>query len=345
MQRVKNIDYDEDDIYSDEDEYGEGQDEYTAEDKDNFASLTPVVRAELDEAGIATTTKEIEDALWHYFWDVGKSVAYLKNARTPQQPKQQDVKKAKTKSKFDEASAQNAANAGESFSFFDCARRRANESYVHGGADKGGQSRGQCGWSATDQVRADPMSMPPVSAADWFKDTPWRNVPAEKLGVLVPARPEHSVPRLLGGSSKLARLAEERRRKAAAAQQAPQTPANDSISALDRLSKPKDTKENARPPANEEPKKYPIRRRRSPTPPPRQPTPPPEEPKEILPDLKSSPTAFGHALASQEQASQRNKNIGLQDLFGSGYSLASFTGPSPDDTVLQAQQGSRGLNK
>lgn len=103
--RVKDIDYDDDDLYSgSEDEYDNnaGGDGLTDEDRQNFASLTPVVRAELDEAGIPTTTKEIEDALWHYFWDVGKSVAYLKNAKQPkQQPKVE--KKEKAKSKFDQA--------------------------------------------------------------------------------------------------------------------------------------------------------------------------------------------------------------------------------------------------
>ncbi|KAM3419014.1 hypothetical protein BST61_g4969 [Cercospora zeina] len=111
MQRVKNVSYDDDDLYSDEDEHVGEQDEFTAEDKENFATLTPVVRAELEEVDITVTTKQIEDALWHYYWDVGKSVAYLKNSRTPQQPKQQEGKKDKPKTKFDEASAANAANA------------------------------------------------------------------------------------------------------------------------------------------------------------------------------------------------------------------------------------------
>ncbi|EME89327.1 uncharacterized protein MYCFIDRAFT_19415, partial [Pseudocercospora fijiensis CIRAD86] len=108
MQRVKNVDYDEDDLYSDEEGYEDGQDAqgYTAEDKDNFANLTPVVRAELEENGIQATSAQIEEALWHYYWDVGKSVAYLKNSRTPRQsqPQQQhESKKNKPKSKFDEA--------------------------------------------------------------------------------------------------------------------------------------------------------------------------------------------------------------------------------------------------
>jgi hypothetical protein len=108
MQRVKNVGYDEDDLY-DDDDYAEEEQGYSAEDRDNFANLIPVVRAELEEAGVQTSDKQIEDALWHYYWDVGKSVAYLKGARKPEA----EVKKEKPKSKFDEAAQKNANKAGE----------------------------------------------------------------------------------------------------------------------------------------------------------------------------------------------------------------------------------------
>lgn len=116
--RVKDIDYDEDDLYSgDEEEYDNaGGDGLTEEDKENFATLTPVVRAELDEAGLQVENKEIEDALWHYFWDVGKSVTYLKNAK---QPKTSATKtppvKEKAKSKFDQAQEESAKKSGGEF--------------------------------------------------------------------------------------------------------------------------------------------------------------------------------------------------------------------------------------
>ena len=108
MHRVKRIEYDEDDIYSDEEEETTGNDEYTEADRTNFATLTPVVRAEVEEAGLQASDREIEDALWHYYWDVGKSVAYLKNSRTPRpQQEQKGGKKEKAKSRFDEAAERN----------------------------------------------------------------------------------------------------------------------------------------------------------------------------------------------------------------------------------------------
>lgn len=113
MHRVKKIEYD-DDYYSDEEEgYAEEEQGYTAEDRQNFATYTPVVRAELEEAGLQASNQEIEDALWHYYWDVGKSVAYLKNTRTPRTPQQPAGKKEKAKSKFDQAAEKSAAKSGE----------------------------------------------------------------------------------------------------------------------------------------------------------------------------------------------------------------------------------------
>ena len=47
MQRNRNIAYDDDDLYDEaDDDYG-AEPEYTDEDLENFSTLTPVVRAEL----------------------------------------------------------------------------------------------------------------------------------------------------------------------------------------------------------------------------------------------------------------------------------------------------------
>lgn len=114
MHRVKKIEYDDDDYYSDEGEdYAEEEQGYTAEDRQNFATYTPVVQAGLEEAGLQASDREIEDALWHYYWDVGKSVAYLKNTRTPRTPQQQGGKKEKIKSRFDQAAEKSAEKIGE----------------------------------------------------------------------------------------------------------------------------------------------------------------------------------------------------------------------------------------
>lgn len=351
MQRVKNVGYDEDDLYDDdEDTYEEeGEQSYTAEDKDNFATLTPVVRAELEEAGVQASDKDIEDALWHYFWDIGKSVAYLKNSRTPrpQQPSAKKEDKAKAKSKFDEAAQRSAEKAGESHVSFIGGWRTVPEL----GRAQSCKRRGGSPSTYSDKLFADcyltaRTIRPPMSAAEWFQDVPWTQIPPEMQGNIVPNEPLRPMPKLLGGSSKLAKLAEERRKKAAAAANGALSPATDGVlSSLDRLSKSKDTKENDVPVPKAEPKKYPIRRKREPTPPPREPTPPPPEPEEEKPNLRASPTGFGRTLAASQFHGHDASSMTLKDILGSEVAADPFKGPSPDDTVLRAQQHSKGLAK
>ena len=147
-------------------------------------------------------------------------------------------------------------------------------------------------------------------------------------------------PRLLGGSSKLAKLAEERRKKAAAAA-SPSETSTTTMNSLDRLGKPRDSKENATPQPQVEAKKYPIRRKRELTPPPREPTPEPEEVKEELPSLKASPTSFGKALSVGQNHSNQSRGIGLPDMLGANVDVDPFKEPSPDDVILRAQKQSK----
>ena len=148
---------------------------------------------------------------------------------------------------------------------------------------------------------------------------------------------------MLGGSSKLAKLAEERRKKAATAQ-APAPVPNGALSSLDKLSKTKDEKENESVQVKPQPKKYPIRKKKEVTPPPNEPEPPIEEPREALPDLRASPTEFGRTL-SIAPVFGGDKNITMEELYGSSTSGDAFKEPSPDDRVMKAQQHSKSLNK
>lgn len=163
-------------------------------------------------------------------------------------------------------------------------------------------------------------------------------------GHIVPMASPRPPPKLLGGSSKLAKLAEERRKKAAASQQV-QPATNGSISSLDRLSRPKNTTENDPPQSKPEPKKYPIRKKREPTPPPAEPSPPPEEAKEVLPDLRASPTGFGRTISTSPPQGNEPSHVAFKDMCGPSGSSDPFKGLSPDDTVLRAQQHSKGINK
>ncbi|KEQ73340.1 hypothetical protein M436DRAFT_46709 [Aureobasidium namibiae CBS 147.97] len=121
--RVKEIDYDGDeydDYYSGEDEYAyEGadtgaaapaasqEDELSPEDKEQMRIGTESVRAALGDASDFVTDDAIQEALWHYYYDVAKSVTYLKNQNAPQQAQPKE-KKQKQVSKFDQAATEAA---------------------------------------------------------------------------------------------------------------------------------------------------------------------------------------------------------------------------------------------
>lgn len=90
--RIKSIaiddDYDYQDDYDDgADQTGNGNSGYDAEedsaitetDRAKLRSGSVQVRAALGLHGAAIADWEIEDALWHYYYDVAKSVSYLKS--------------------------------------------------------------------------------------------------------------------------------------------------------------------------------------------------------------------------------------------------------------------------
>lgn len=79
--RVKSLEYDDDDFDYDEDyeeEYNQGQDEVSPEDKEHLRLGTIEVR-EILGRGYQATDAEIQDALWNYYYDIGKTVAYIKS--------------------------------------------------------------------------------------------------------------------------------------------------------------------------------------------------------------------------------------------------------------------------
>lgn len=79
--------YDEDDLY-DGDDYEEGaEEELSAEDQANMEKGTADVKKSLGANAGKVTVKQIQEALWHYFYDVEKSVAYLSKTFVTPPPK------------------------------------------------------------------------------------------------------------------------------------------------------------------------------------------------------------------------------------------------------------------
>ncbi|KAK0326628.1 hypothetical protein LTR82_002470 [Friedmanniomyces endolithicus] len=334
MQRVKNVDYDEDELYDDDDEYGEEAETYSQEDRGNFAALTPVVRAELEEVGLQASDKEIQDALWNYYWDVAKAVTYLKNNRTPK-PQQQTLKKQeRPKSKFDEAAERSAKGLGESglsFRILSCLAWCGRCWSVQD--EEVGHVVKIIVESPSDGSEGTPCMLPP---RDWFRDVPW-TLPPETQGHLVPAAPVYR-PRLLGGSSKLAKPTEERGKKLATAG-VEESSADGASSSLDHPTKPKEPKENEAPLTVGEPRNSQRSEKREPKPPPSSGL------EEEKPDLRAQPTAFARTLSARPTPDTLPAAMSFLNLLASERSEDPFKGPSPDGTVTKAQNRSKGMTK
>jgi len=83
--RVKSLAYDDDDDleYDDEydDGYGEGQNEISADDKEQLRLGTIKVKQTLGNT-YQVPDADIHDALWNYYYDIGKTVTYIKSKQT-----------------------------------------------------------------------------------------------------------------------------------------------------------------------------------------------------------------------------------------------------------------------
>lgn len=80
--RIKNVVL-EDDHDDDYEEGYEAEDGMTAEDQATLQAGANQVRIALGHAFASITDKEVQDTLWHYYYDVAKSVTYLKSLFSP----------------------------------------------------------------------------------------------------------------------------------------------------------------------------------------------------------------------------------------------------------------------
>jgi len=209
----------------------------------------------------------------------------------------------------------------------------------------------------------------PFSVEEFFKDSPWLNIPKNRRGVIL-IESIHPPGGLLGGSlrsdgppkSKLAALAAARKRKE---NQKLDDVAGmkSSVSLLEKLSStPREsvrdgkstqsTAEEAHSPLAR-PKKYPVRKRKGSGPPE---SPPPaaativpgsDRGDDLIPVPAAGPSSFANILFGPSIRQETNSHI-LQPSFSpvaqaeSRANIAAFAGPSPDDVVLKAQNSAKG---
>ncbi|KAJ5650713.1 Translation elongation/initiation factor/Ribosomal beta-barrel [Penicillium longicatenatum] len=333
--RVKNIGYDDDD-YSDD-----GYDSPDPEEQEFLQRCTQDVLSQLraGQPSVTATKEEVQEALWHYYNDIEKSVNYLRGK------KEKEVKKQQTP-----------------------AISQKNKAQV--------------------PIYPAPIS-PPIahfSAADFFRDSPWLNVPSHrKADILV----EPLYPRmgLLGGApeaggkvSKLAALAAARKQKegnktssppeGSQAENPEKSSTEQKISLRDRLAASKAAKPAeglgglrrlAKPVPAPPPAEKPV------SPEPVETAPNVEKPglteqveeassvklEPTLPaaEIRASPSMFASAIVGNQSGPTRaepshipSQNVDLLQIYGQDHTEPfDFAGPSPDDVVLNAQNTAKGF--
>ncbi|KAI0887909.1 P-loop containing nucleoside triphosphate hydrolase protein [Annulohypoxylon maeteangense] len=76
-QAYRNYDYENDLDEYEGDGYSDGEEELSPEDRAQMEVGTAEVRAALGTESSKVTTQQIQEALWHYYYDIDKSVVYL----------------------------------------------------------------------------------------------------------------------------------------------------------------------------------------------------------------------------------------------------------------------------
>ncbi|KAJ4983666.1 elongation factor Tu GTP binding domain-containing protein [Stagonosporopsis vannaccii] len=335
MQRTRNVDYDDDDLYEDDYYEEEEAEPMSADDKEQMQIGTVSAREALGSAGSHISDAQIQEALWHYYYDVGKSVSYLKNKYAAPAPKKEaHPKKEKPTSRFDQAATAAVEKAP---------------------VPAGKHPQSQYSYTPSAYPLAPNFPLPPVTmpsnAQDFFADVPWGNVPAHRQGVITVDEPLFKGG-LLGGSSKLAALAAKRRKEREEAQAASNAngETDAAVAMLDKLTV--NGKANATPvdEANRPSRiaKY-TARKRSVSPKPEAPIEPadiePEAPKPAIevehPAQRATASMFASTLCGTSHSAQSSTII---EEFPVPYSYYKdyqdakpFDGPSPDDIVRAAQ--------
>ncbi|KAK4666150.1 hypothetical protein QC763_406430 [Podospora pseudopauciseta] len=305
------------------------------------------VRSALDTEASKVTKEQIEEALWHYYFDVDKSVTYLTNKfinrPAPKAPKPATQKPTAT----------------ISCEFEDSSDWAENNRHGLGGrcSPQTGSRQDDVGFWVSGSCPSYPL--PQASLPALFHDMPWGNIPKDRESVLIPPVVPRSRCGLLGGTgaapkmTKLQALAAARKKKAqekSSEQEVEQTRAQMtglSVSSSStekenmplsgafskRLKTSSSTAQGRVPIIPTEPRSESEQQSANPI------TREPEavgEPAQAPPVKKAQPSAFAQTLFSSHTPAITIR----QDVVTLGLApsvLEAFSKPSPDDIVLAAQ--------
>ncbi|KEF54481.1 elongation factor 1-alpha [Exophiala aquamarina CBS 119918] len=354
--RVKSMAVDDDDDYDDYDDYNEQEDpdtagdELSAEDKEHMRQGTIEIRRALGP-NFSVTDNEIQEALWHYYYDVSKSVTYIKSVHSllelDLRPWLMIIFRQK---------AACSCNRNQKVKF-------TKDDHFHSLPSVPARSW----WSwwfpnglfehASDEhqeIANSTLCSMPFSAAEFFKDSPWLRVPEHRKAEITiqPAYPRRG---LLGGASKgskmskLAALAAKRKQQAnepsGSVSASIPTSRDDYTANLNKLRIGKPAK------ASHEPEAPGIQKRllgeelvkKDADDDPRSPGKKCDTSKDQIgqsilvdPNIRGRPSAFASIMTSQETETESRPS---SDILSEGLltKLFDFTEPSPDDIVTKAQ--------
>lgn len=335
----QNYDYEEDlDEFDGGSFAEEEEDELSPEDRAQMTAGTEEIRAVLGPQAAKVTTQQIQEALWHYYYDVDKTVAYLISKFVDPEPK--PAAKSKPQKKIPPPSD------GMPFPH----SLLAVDLPLPTGASEADSWRGR-----GTNLR------PRQSCASFFADMPWMNIPEDRRTVFT--KPERVYGGgLLGGSSappKMSKLqalaaarkrkAEEKKPEAGLEEIAPkeQTQTETVERGLARMKIVQKMANRSQPPV------IPVAKAdiTSPLPPlvdgTSESREEPQTPQNPVP--KAEPSAFAQALLNNDSASEAPSRLYPPPWMAYTTPDAlreAFSKPSPDDVVLAAQsQGSMRITK
>lgn len=215
--RVKSVahedDYDDYDDFDDEPQ-DNGNNELSPEDEEQMRQGTVKVRAALGSA-FPATDKEIQEALWHYYYDVPKSVAYLKSTKSCKFSKYPCILTFADNLKPQPTTKRQANDKKSKFRIM-CSS--SSVSPGRNGHDSLQSNRFQVDADQHQAFAASDSEEVSFSAVEFFEDTPWLQIPEYRRAEII-IEPAYPRGRLLGGASnagkksKLAALAARRRQK------------------------------------------------------------------------------------------------------------------------------------
>jgi elongation factor 1 alpha-like protein len=374
---------DEYEYYDEED----GEEEYDPDAAEQ--QMREAVSAARTILGEDFSESEIRESLWHYYYDVDKTVNYLLSLCTPISASIPVLNLIEQRTASQDKTAPKKAKGWLLTDFSSpmppsCASvNRHPRSAASSTALVG---RGSIAQDADPPHVESPGHLMAgcgraLTAAEFFKDSPWLNIPMERRSEIL-VEPLHPRGGLLGGSSqgtgkpsKLAALAAARKKKENDKASTDSKGASNSLALLDKLgTKPKASETKASTETSYEssvladqtkhqesapkPRKYPVRQKMQEV---QKPASKPEEINTIStvtpvaeptpePPVLTSPSHFAQAMiggssSKAPSSSDSEPHLTRYTVFPENNAENPFAGPSPDDIVSKAQSASKGISK